>query len=213
MRTAEVKVYTFNELTPDVQKKVIERYQQYAYEDTQTWFDDMREDAKDSAKFLIESLSDNPVECKGVFLFDAETTANAILANHGEVCDTYTDAKDFLAAWNELRDRLAKLHEDRDAVTAKEYSREWHAIHEADELQIIDGQIDALELEIEDIENDYAHNVEFQYARLWSKEVEYQTRCNYDPRNPDYRLIVGLDPDDEIPTPRHNHSDGKSPCF
>jgi hypothetical protein len=171
MRVHEVKVFTFDELTPEAQEKALDHHRQFVYEDTQHHFDSMKEDASESASFKIETLNDNPIDGAGVFLVDAETTAKAILTNHGDICKTHGIAKTFLDQWQALNTLKDSCEEQLDRLNEIE---EWNA-GDKESARQNELRLSQVEDEIEELENEFAKDIGHEYGVLWSQELGYQT--------------------------------------
>ncbi len=100
MEIREYKVYKFDELTEDQQQKVLENY---AYINTEyEWWDSAYEDAETVGIKITEFDIDRNRHCKGDFIEDAEDTAKKIIKEHGESCETWGTATNYLAERAEL---------------------------------------------------------------------------------------------------------------
>lgn len=96
--TKTFEIYTFEELEPDIQAKVLARYWDItiAYD----WWEYIYEDAN-QCNLDIKGFGigiDNNSTCKLNFQTYPEDTAQEILTNHGEGCDTYKAAATFDSA-------------------------------------------------------------------------------------------------------------------
>lgn len=95
MRTVTIStdVYTFDELSDQAKKNVLNKYWDINVD--HTWWDFIYEDAK-AIGFNITGFSlDSGTYCNGHFKTSAVDTAELILANHGEPCDTFKVAVEF----------------------------------------------------------------------------------------------------------------------
>jgi len=93
--TVTQEIYTFEELSEDVQARVIEKNCDFNV--NYNWWNCTYEDAK-MVGFKIESFDlDRDRYVDGDFTDTAEYAARAIIENHGETCETYILAKDYLA--------------------------------------------------------------------------------------------------------------------
>ena len=106
MRIKEIKVYTFNELTPEVQNKIINKF--YDINIDHDWWDSDYEDAKNIGLKITEfDIYHGTI--KGSFIKSAHNTCELIIGNHGKDCETYKHALNYLAdclAINEWDDKL-----------------------------------------------------------------------------------------------------------
>lgn len=168
----EVKVYTFDELEEDVQQKVLERFAQYAYEDTSFEFECMVGDAKESASFKLTEVSDNPISGDGSFISDAETTANTIIENHGEQCRTYIVAAVFLKEFKRLTAERDSCQEQIDTLEANKDQDEWTA-GDNESYRQNDQRLGELEEEIEELEQEFENDIAHEYGSMWSRQLEY----------------------------------------
>lgn len=99
MREAVVKVFEFKELSDEVKKRVLNRLRDV---NTQhEWWDWISSDAADIDMYLEEfDIFDRHI----IMVFNklASDTAEAILRNHGEHCETYKLAQAYLAKNREI---------------------------------------------------------------------------------------------------------------
>lgn len=92
MKTKTINIYQFNELSEQAKQKAMEWY--LAGEDFSFAWECIVDDAK-NVGLIIKQLDDHKFN-KGFFVLSASDTANKILVNHGEDCETYKDAKEYL---------------------------------------------------------------------------------------------------------------------
>lgn len=100
MRTIRTKVYKFDELTPSAQDKAINHLSDISV--SHDWWQFTYDDAERIGLKLTEFDLDRNRHAKGHFIEDANFTANAIIKEHGEDCETYKTAANFLEDWNNL---------------------------------------------------------------------------------------------------------------
>ncbi len=100
METREYKVYKYDELTEEQQQKVLGNY---AYINVECdWWDYMYEDAK-TVLLKIDGFDlDRNRYCTGNFIEYAEDTAKKIIVEHGESCESWGTATNYLAERAEL---------------------------------------------------------------------------------------------------------------
>jgi len=94
MRTIRTKVYKFSELSESAKEKAIEWHLNTDNGDYSFAWDNVKEDAKEIGLNIIE-LSDHR-ENKGEFVNDAQYTAEKIISEHGNTCQTYKTASQFI---------------------------------------------------------------------------------------------------------------------
>lgn len=99
MRIVKTKVYKFTELSETAKQKVIE---QFADINTDCmWWDCTYEDAK-NVLLTIKGFDLDRMYCQGEFIEGAEDTANKIITEHGENCETYKTAQNYIKDRAEL---------------------------------------------------------------------------------------------------------------
>lgn len=89
------KVYSFDELSDEAKEKAIEKL--YDINVLGDWWDGVYDDAETIGLEISEFNLDRGAFCRGTWTEDAEGTAQLILNNHGEDCETHKVAKTFLA--------------------------------------------------------------------------------------------------------------------
>jgi hypothetical protein len=94
MRKATISVYTFEELDEKIQEKVLDKLREWNTE--YDWWNSTYEDAK-NVGLEIDSFDIYHRTITGKFITTAKDTADKILANHGDHCDTYKAAQHYLA--------------------------------------------------------------------------------------------------------------------
>jgi hypothetical protein len=94
MRTETIKIYQFEELSDTAQEKAIQEFQ-YINVDHE-WWDSVFEDASQIGLKITEFDTGQTAACKGKWIEDAKDVADKIIENHGDVCETHRDAKQFL---------------------------------------------------------------------------------------------------------------------
>jgi hypothetical protein len=125
MRTIEIKLYKFEELSEEVQNKVLDhfRYRQVDYE----WWKSVYEDAENVGLKITSFDTDRGSYCNFDLINSLEETAEKIIEEHGDVCDTYIAAKKFLAEMNELTSKYEDIEdcpEDEIAELEDEFKSE-----------------------------------------------------------------------------------------
>ena len=100
MKTIEISVYTFEELTEEQQQKAIERY--FNINVDYEWWDWIYDELDNLGLKCHGFDIDRGSYCKLSFVSSAESVARNIINNHGETCDTYNTALKFLNAYESL---------------------------------------------------------------------------------------------------------------
>lgn len=109
MRTITQNIYTFQELTPKVQEKVL--YNNNDILVTQDWWTDtITEDAKGTAELDIQGFEIYR-DIHARFTTNAKSSALRVVSEHGESCATYSIAKKFLSDLEQL-ERKEDAEED-----------------------------------------------------------------------------------------------------
>jgi len=109
MRTITQNIYTFQELTPKVQEKVL--YNNNDILVTQDWWTDtITEDAKGTAELDIQGFEVYR-DIAARFTTNAKSSALSVISEHGESCATYSIAKKFLSDLEQL-ERKEDAEED-----------------------------------------------------------------------------------------------------
>lgn len=92
--TKVTKVYRFEELSEKAQKKAWEEL--YDINVNYEWWGFVYEDAKNIGVKIEEFDLGQGSDCRGRFTVDELDVAEAILKDHGKVCETYQDAYEFV---------------------------------------------------------------------------------------------------------------------
>ena len=146
MRTEEVKVYKYEELSEDAQEKAREWFARY-YPDYDWWYCTYEDVERAGIRIDVFDLYRH--EISGKFIGSAEESAHKIVDDHGENCETYKTAKDYL----EKRDKLiSEWERDEDG----EFVDEWN----------LDDELDGLDEE-------FLKSILEDYRIILRKELEY----------------------------------------
>ena len=157
MREITTKVYTFDELPEKTQDKIISRWECVA-----DWYGSIYADAKRVGVSIQGfDLYRRTITIKCGFPCD---TARLILEEHGEDCETYSLAKDFLAKIQPLIDKLAKID---DIV----YRKGWR--------DCLSEYQDRLEDAVENLKKEFIHDLGEEYLSLLTQEYEYVNSREY----------------------------------
>lgn len=151
MRIKETKVYPFAELSDDAKEKALESLADINVD--YEWWDSTFEDAATVKLKLTEFELGRGNYCKGDFIEYAKDTADAIIENHGENCETRQTAEDFIAGTAELNKLFPEIPDD-DGDDENEYER--------------DGQQ-------QDLDDEFLVSILEDYRIILQKEYEYLT--------------------------------------
>lgn len=113
MKTIEIKLYQFGELSPEAQKKVIDKHAAINVSDS--WWDSTYEDAKNAGLKLTSFDLDRNRHAKGEFILSPAECAEKIITEHGTQCETHKTAKDFISALEALtgqHENIEDVNED-----------------------------------------------------------------------------------------------------
>ena len=148
METKTYTVYKFDELSEKGKEKAIEKNR--AINVDYEWWDSTYEDAERIGLKITEFDIGRGSYVKGAFTASACEVAQNIFNEHGEQCETYKTAKDFLHDWqpifNEYMDEKSEHYES--------------AEHED---------------KIQEIEEEFLKSLCEDYRRMLRDEYEYQT--------------------------------------
>lgn len=146
MKTIEITLYKFEELSKEAQQKAIDNNLDFNVD--YEWWDGTYDDAK-NVGIDIGSF-ENYSYCKGTIM-DTEQTAHDILKEHGEQCDTYKTAAAYLSERDKL---IANWPKDEDG----EY------INEGD-----------LDTQLDELGEDFEQSILEDYRMMLDREYEYLT--------------------------------------
>lgn len=105
MRTETITIYTFEELSEEAQAKAIKRH--YNINVHYDWWEHIYDDAKHIGLKLTGFGTDRDKHANGEFIDSAYDVARKIIAEHGETCDTYQTAQEFISDWNSLVEKYS----------------------------------------------------------------------------------------------------------
>ena len=152
MKTVTINLYQFSELSNESQAKAVSRLR-----DINTdfdWWDSVYEDAE-QVNLKIKGFDiDRGSYVKAEFIGSAYNTANLIILNHGESCETYKTAKSFIEDWNNL---VSKYSDGIKTDTVTE-DNEYDFDNEADDLEV-----------------EFLKSISEDYRIILSKEYDYRT--------------------------------------
>lgn len=149
MRTEIItrNLYKFDELSDDAKDKAVERL--YDINVDYDWWQWTYDDAEEIGLKLTGFDLDRGSYCKGEFINTAENVAQKIIENHGDTCETYKDAQNYL---RDLEIAIAKnLEENADCDYPEDY------------------------LDTEEIDDEFLRNLLEDYRISLQKEWDYLT--------------------------------------
>jgi len=166
MRIVETKVYKFDELTEEGKRKAIEKncYINVDYD----WWDAVYEDAERIGLKITEFDLDRRRYAKGKFVGSALDTANEIIKEHGEHCETFKTAKDYLEEYKKLV--VQQCQDEADLLCQPlDYDKYFGRIYYPEEYYSQD------EIDTEDIDAEFLQSLCEDYSIMLQKEYEYLT--------------------------------------
>ena len=146
MRTIKTNVYTFDELSEDMQEKAIENL--YDINISFDWWESTYEDAANVGLKITSFDLDRHRHANGQINFAANEVAANIFREHGGGCGTYKTAEAFMDEWEPL------FAEYMDETGEKYESRE-------------------TESELQDLESEFLKNLLEDYSIMLQNEFEY----------------------------------------
>lgn len=150
MRTEEIKVYKYEELSKKAKEKSREWYLEGALD--YDWWDFIYEDAE-RAGIKITSFDLYRHEISGNFTDHADLVAHKIMNDHGEDCETYKTAKDYTKKRDELFSEWPR-DEDREFVDTWNLDDELDGLDEEFLQSILEDYLIILRHELEYLESD-----------------------------------------------------------
>jgi len=116
MRTVRTKVYKFNELSEAAQQVAIQKNCDINVD--YQWWEFIKEDAKQAGIIISSFDIDRGNYCEIGFSESAEAAAHLIIDSHGETCETYKTAENYLKQRDELIDTAPRDENDLDCNLA-----------------------------------------------------------------------------------------------
>jgi hypothetical protein len=109
MKTKTINLYQFSELSDEAKEKAIEKFWDINVD--YNWWDMTYEDAKNVNFNILEFDLDRRCFVKGEFVISAPDTAELIKVSHGNECETFDTAKEFLTNLNELTSKSKNIED------------------------------------------------------------------------------------------------------
>ena len=145
MRTIQTNVYKFEELSEQGKQQAINNLSSINIDFD--WWQYTYLDAKNVGININNFELDRTID---IGMYDYQETANKIMKEHGETCDTYKNAKQFI--------------KERDALVSK-YSNGGNKVPEENE--------NVFDCELDELEADYKKTLKEDYLSLLRNEYEY----------------------------------------
>lgn len=126
-RTVRTKVYKFSELSNEAKEKAIQQFWDVnvSYE----WWESIYEDAANIGLKITDFDIDRG-NCNGEFTMDADDVAKAIVENHGEGCQTYKTAINFIQECKAVIDSTPVVFDEGTEDEYEDYSDRNYQIEE-----------------------------------------------------------------------------------
>jgi len=145
MKTIEIQLFKFNELSDKAKEKAIK--ENYNWNICFDWWDSIYEDAKNVGIKINSFELDRNRYAKGNFINDAIFCANKIKLEHGKDCETYRSAIFYLS--------------ERDAIVSNAPNEE------EDDREYYES--------LEECDNDFLQSILEDYSIILQREYEYLT--------------------------------------
>jgi hypothetical protein len=129
MRIIETKIYQFSELSETAKEKAIQNLSDINM--SHEWYEFIYQDAEDIGLKITGFDLDRNKHCTGKLTITAWESSDNIMSEHGETCETYKLAKNFISEWDEL----VKKHSDGIKTDTVSEENEWEFDKESDELE------------------------------------------------------------------------------
>lgn len=161
MQCEEKTVFKFKELSKDAKQSAIEHYANGNLD--YDWWDGIYEDAASMGLEITSFDLDRSKHAEGKFIWTEQKVASAILALHGEDCETYKTSAKFLAT--------AVLFDQND--TEDENMDKWTALCEHFLKDILNNYADMLQSEC-----DYLQSAEAITETILANDYDFDEDGN-----------------------------------
>jgi len=156
MKTIKVKVYSINELSETAKNRALSDLS-----DINTFYDwylCTYEDAENIGLKISGFKLDRGEDITGEFILSANEVAENIFKDHGEKCETYQTALNFIKEWQPVYNEY--MNED---------SEKYESIESEEELIYIESEF------LKDLLNDYLKILQKEWEYLTSEEALTET--------------------------------------
>jgi len=114
MKTIEIKLYKFSELSKEAKQKAITELCDINV--NYDWRESSYEDAKNIGLKITGFDLDREGYCNGEFLLSANEVCQNIFNEHGEMCETYKTAESFMEEWQPVFNEYMRTEEGEDEL-------------------------------------------------------------------------------------------------
>lgn len=149
MRTIRTKIYQFNELNEKAQEKALNELRSINVDFD--WWTFTYDDAENIGLKITGFDLDRNRHAKGYFMQESKNTADRIMTEHGENCETYKTAKQFINFWDEA----VKIYSDGITID-----------------KVKEGSENNFDEYIEDKENDFLKSLLEDYSIMLQNECD-----------------------------------------
>jgi len=156
MKTIEIKLYKFEELSEEAKQKAVENCNYINVDDDWNYF--TCEDAANIGLTITGFALDRNRHATGEFLYSATEVAANILKEHGKDCETYKTAESFLEKHNPI---FAK-YMDENSEHYESYDKEQELMEMEDDF-------------LNELLEDYSIMLQSEYEYLQSEEFIIKT--------------------------------------
>lgn len=146
MKTVTINLYSFSELSKEVQVKVLSDLSSINVD--HNWWEPIYDDAANIGLKLTTFDLDRNKHAEGEFTLSANEVAEKILKEHGEMCETYETADTFMIEWQPI------FNDYIDKTSANYESKE-------------------LEGSLRDMEDDFLNSLLEDYVDMLEKECDH----------------------------------------
>jgi len=164
MRTIEINLYKFEELSEETQQKVLEKLWDLNVD--YDWWQYIYEDAERIGLKINGFDIDRGNYCNGEFILNTCEVAQNVFNEHGEKCDTYKTASNFMENWqpvfNDYMNESSEHYESEESEdTLSRLDDEFLKDILEDYLKMLRGEYEYLTEEKQIIEIIKANDYEF----------------------------------------------------
>ena len=171
MRTIKTRVYTFDELNDTAKDKARDWYREGALD--YEWWDCTYMDAETIGMKITSFDLDRNRHAEGHLTLSLAESCEAILKEHGETCETYKTASEYLTQYNQLdnaKDEAIRTLSPQDIEDEKETELE---------DQFEDAIVQLADEYQQSLLEDYSIMLQREYEYLLSdQQVDESIRCN-----------------------------------
>jgi hypothetical protein len=168
MRTIETTVFNFDELSAKAQQKAIEKL--YDLNVDYSWWESTYDDAENIDLKINGFDLDRGSYVELDFKYSAKDTAQEILKNHGEMCETYILATEFIKRY-EIAEALQSIFNEQYENVPMYFEELSEQLAEEHLLT----SSEKYEEEMEELCAEFKKDLEHEYLKMLRDEYEYLT--------------------------------------